>query len=63
MFNELIGVVYLGAIVACFVGASVKPRYRGPLLALGAVLVVPVIFFFAIAVYFLIALSSGAHLF
>jgi hypothetical protein len=63
MFNELIGVLYVAAIVACFVGASAKPRFRGPLIALGVVLLVPAVLFAALAVYLLIALSNGAHLF
>ena len=63
MFMELTGVVYVAAIVACFVGASAKPRYRGPLIALGVVLLIPALLFAALTVYLLIALSNGAHLF
>ena len=63
MFMELTGVVYVAAIVACFVGASAKPRCRGPLIALGVVLLIPALLFAALTVYLLIALSNGAHLF
>jgi hypothetical protein len=63
MFYEFIGVAYIAAIVACFIAASARPRYRGALIALGVVLLVPAVLFAALALYLLIALSNGVHLF
>jgi hypothetical protein len=60
--NEIVGIAYCFAIVACFIGASAKPRYRGPLIALGVVLLVPAVLFAAVIAYLFIALSSGAHI-
>ena len=59
---ELLAGVYLVAIVCCFVGAAIQPNYRGPLIALGVVLTIPVILFAAGIVFLIIAMSNGAHL-
>jgi hypothetical protein len=61
MIFEMLSVVYLAALVACFVGAATAPRYRGPLIALGVVLTVPALLFGAAVVYLIVAMSNGAH--
>jgi hypothetical protein len=56
----LLGFGYLAAIFACFIGASARPQYRGILIALGVVLLVPVVLGGLFVVYIIIAFSHGA---
>ena len=56
---ELVAFFYVAALIACFLGAAQFPRYRGALIALGAVLTVPAILFGAWIALLLIALSQG----
>jgi hypothetical protein len=56
----LLGVAYIVAIAACLLGAGTRPRYRGPLIALGVVLLVPVVVGALIVFYLVIAFSRGA---
>jgi hypothetical protein len=58
----VIGIAYVVAILACFHGASARPQYRGPLIALGVVLLVPIALAALFIVYVIIAFSrGGAH--
>ena len=58
----LLGFALLVAIFACFVGASARPQYRGMLIALGVVLLVPIVLGALFVVYILIAFSNGASI-
>ena len=62
MLFELIVVLYLFAVVACYVAAATTPRYRGPLIAVGVLLTIPAVLAAAAIVFFLISLSNGAHI-
>jgi hypothetical protein len=58
--EPFLGFAYLAAICACFISASARPQLRGPLIALGVVLLVPVVLGALFFVYLLIAFSNGA---
>jgi hypothetical protein len=62
MLFELIVVLYLFVVVACYVAAATTPRYRGPLIALGVVLTLPVVLAAAGIVFLIVAMSNGAHI-
>jgi hypothetical protein len=62
MVFELFAVLYLFAVVGCYVAAATSPRYRGPLIAIGVVLTVPAVLLAGGIVFFIIAFSNGAHL-
>ena len=62
MLYEMLVVLYLFAVVACYVAAATTPRYRGPLIAMGVVLTIPAVLVAAGFVFLLIAFSNGAHI-
>lgn len=62
MLFELIAVLYLFVVVACYIAGATAPRYRGPLIAMGVVLTIPVVVVAAGFVFLLIAFSNGAHI-
>jgi len=62
MVYELLAVLYLFVVVACYVAGATSARYRGPLIAMGVVLTIPVVLVAAGFVFLLIAFSNGAPL-
>ena len=62
MVLELVSVLYLFAMVGCYVAAATSRRYRGPLIAIGVVLTIPAVLVAGGFVFLIIALSNGAHL-